>query len=73
MGDWAAEIAAWFAETSTCTRCHAPLVRSGNILGTWIARTGIARGVCTDGEPHRAVHDMREATGRPLCPGGEDA
>lgn len=57
-GDWDAEIAAWLAETSTCTRCEEPLVRNEAIIGAWLTAGPVTpprvRGLCPDGQRHAA-------------------
>ena len=57
MGNWDAEVAAWLAETSTCTRCREPLVRSEHLIGSWLAAGEVppprVRGLCPDLEHHR--------------------
>jgi hypothetical protein len=64
-GDWAAEVAAWLAETSTCTRCSEPLVRFEALIGAWLTAGPVepprVRGLCPGGETHTAGDVKRDS------------
>jgi hypothetical protein len=70
MGDRDAEVDAWLAETTTCTRCGEHLVRHEAVIGDWLTGGPVppprVRGLCPDGEPHRGALDAarRETGGR---------